>query len=487
MTTGGERFWPLVKRYRTLGLDPLKWIAGCSTEVEREEVVTPALASASDALATLGVSLHPQAGPDLFELRDLPAVPECVVVRPGASLPKAGRRVERANPLRAAVTMRVHQKHADFPGAFAGALVRALEGLPSETPSALRLNGPIGIGRLHAVATPHEGADFTLFDLYSAGRGAERGYTAVNCESLQIADATLDPLAEEHAATVVSSALAPLFAVGATQQAAVAPTIDAPGKKAADALAANFHRAARQFGLRLHDRAPVGIGKLFIGATVVAETDREVPNKHHYVKRGMQVTITRAFGELAPLATYLSCLSDPEQEGKLEAVGLTMAELARAREGSVRALTTPAREAGEVVHDFSPPFQEAPELKEHIAATFDVGPRGLFAFLDFARRFEVELQVRALPLAHEGISRFATAALLMDNATASAPGCVAIVAWPSVLDEVDRALAERGLHPGRVGEVVGRGRGTLHVPDAASANIASRRMLREIGVEPAAG
>lgn len=482
-----DDFWPLVRRYRDLGLDPLKWIAGCSVELDREEVVYPGLNGVSDLLARLGVTVLPGEGPDVQDAGPTQSTPYRVVVRPGKA-EGARRRPASGNPHRAAMVTCVHQRKADTPEAFANAFVIALEHLPSSSagPNESQLNHPITIGRLHAVATPHESGEFALFEFQEPSNGRPTRYRVVNCETLQIADATLDPLAEEHAAGVVTSALSELLALGATKALALLPIFDAPGTKANDALAANFQAVARRFGIEFVERSPVGTGKLLIGATVAGETDREVPNKHHYVKRGMQVTVTRPFGELAPLATYLSCLSDGDYLAKLEASGLSLARLETAKAESLKALTTPALASGEVIHDFSPPFQEPPELSEHLAATLDLTARGIFAFLDLAHRFEVEVELKSLPLSHPEVSRFATDAFLMDNSTACAPGAFAIIAWPSVLDEVERALKARGERPERVGEVVARGAARVVVPPKARGLVASKHMLRKLKVADAA-
>jgi selenophosphate synthase len=483
-----DTFWVLVRRYRALGLDPLKWIAGCSVEVDREEVVFPALSSARDALAALGATVHPRQGPDVFELRGAPAETSRVVVRPGAGAARV-RTARRANPQRAALVARVFQRRTDSPEAFGAALVEAVAALPptgGNGVSPVDLEGPLTIGCLHAVATPLEDAQFASFEIYNAGSGRARGHNAVACESLQVTDSTLDPLAQEHAAIVTASALSGLLALGVTDGLSIAPVFDAAGRKACDAVAANFQAAARDQQSRLLERGPLGTGKLFVGAVAAGHTERAVPNRHQYVKRGMQVTLTRPLGELAPLAAYLSCLSDADYLTKLDASGLTLDDLARARNDTVRALSTPPREAGEVIGQFSPPFDEPPDLRRHLAATEMVGRRGVFALLDLARRLDVDLRLREVPMANAEIAAFATSAFLVDNATATTPGAIAIIAYPSVLNEVDRALEAKGVTPSRVGEVLGRG-AALRVAPSTAANIASKRMLGELVVEEAAG
>src|SRR2546427_9201265 len=115
-------FWENVNRFRELGLDPLKWIAGCSVEVEREEVVYPAIEKAGTELQRLGVTILPQEGPDAVEFRGEPIHLDRIVVRP-TGRPYARAEARRANPNRAALTTRVAQRKAASPESFGPALL----------------------------------------------------------------------------------------------------------------------------------------------------------------------------------------------------------------------------------------------------------------------------------------------------------------------------------------------------------------------------
>ena len=476
-------FWRGVRTYRRLGLDPLKWIAGCSVEVDAAEVLYPAAGLAAQPLAEMAATLQVSEGPDLFEAHDERTPAQRAVVRTGAKA-DGGRRPARTNPLRAALVARVLSPQGETPQAFAGALSAAVAGLPprSQGPDAMSLDAPLTLRQVHGVTTADPAAEFAAFEFYGGGFGPFAGYAAASCATLQISDPTLDPLAEEHVATVVAGALAGPCSVGASGRVELYPLYDGAGQKARDTLAAAFASQAGKHGVRLVERGPIGPGKLFVGATVVAQTDREPPNRHHYVKRGMQVTLTRPFGDLAPLACYLSCLSDGDYAARAEAAGHSVASLGQARRISTEALTTPALAAGEVIGSFCPPLRQPPELKEHLVATADLGAGGLVALADLARRFEITLRVDSLPLAAPAIAAFATSARLMDNATACAPGAIAIVAYPPVLDEVERALEERHLSPSRVATVEGRGTAAVKVPQEAATFIGSKRLLGRLSV-----
>jgi selenophosphate synthase len=370
--------------------------------------------------------------------------------------------------MRAAASMRIAPRDGDGPQAFGSAFEAAVDALPSaaDGAAALPLDVPLALGQVHAVTSPDPLAAFAAFEFYGPGRGPSAGWAAASTDSLQVTDATLDPLAEEHVAAAVAAASARTFALGACARIEVCPTFDAPGGKAKDALAASYVAAARRLGGTVVERAALGRGKLFIGATVVARSDRQVPNRHHVVKRGMEVLVTRPLGDLAPLAVYLACLSDEDYLRRAEAAGLPLDVLRKAREGSSRALRAPAIEAARVIHDLSPPFREPPDLERHLAATAELGPRGLVGLCDFAARFGVDVRIEAVPLLDRRISAFSTDAHLMDNATASAPGALALVGAPAVIDEARRALEVSGLEPAKVGSVTRRGGGEVTVAAA---------------------
>ncbi len=483
MSAPDSPFWKSVRTYRSLGLDPLKWIAGCSVEVDAAEVLYPAAGLAAQPLAELAATIQLSEGPDLYEAREDRTPAHRAVVRT-RSKAEGGRTPARTNPLRAALVARVLQAKGDTPEAFARALSAAVAGLPprSEGRGALSLDAPLTLGQVHGWTTADPAAEFAAFEFYGGGSGPFTGYAAASCATLQISDPTLEPLAEEHVATVVAGALAGPCSLGASRRVELYPLYDGAGQKARDTLAAAYASQARKHGARLVERGPIGPGKLFVGATVIAESDREPPNRHHYVKRGMQVTLTRPLGDLAPLACYLSCLSDGDYAARAEAAGHSVASLREARRISFEALTTPALAAAEVIRAFCSPLREPPELKEHIVATADLGAGGLVALADLALRFEITLRVDSVPLAAPAIAAFATSARLMDNATACAPGAIAIIAYPSVLDEVERALEEKRVSPSRVATVEGRGNVAVKVPQEAATFIGSKRLLGRLSL-----
>jgi len=52
-----EEFWDRVARYREMGMDPLRWVAGCAVKVDLTTVVYPALRRLRPTLKALGVTI----------------------------------------------------------------------------------------------------------------------------------------------------------------------------------------------------------------------------------------------------------------------------------------------------------------------------------------------------------------------------------------------------------------------------------------------
>ena len=64
--TSQENFWDNVTKYRELGMDPLRWVAGCAVKVDLNSVVYPALRQIKPKLKELGVFLGERVDADIF-------------------------------------------------------------------------------------------------------------------------------------------------------------------------------------------------------------------------------------------------------------------------------------------------------------------------------------------------------------------------------------------------------------------------------------
>ena len=67
-------------------------------------------------------------------------------------------------------------------------------------------------------------------------------------------------------------------------------------------------RFANQYGIELLPSESPLRGKLLIGATLFGTLRKEPPTKLDLLDTGMQILVTRPFGDLAPINVFLSCV-----------------------------------------------------------------------------------------------------------------------------------------------------------------------------------
>ncbi len=476
-------FWNNVERFRSMGLDPLRWVAGCSVKVDDELVLLPGLARARPAFERMGVTVADRGAPAAVDFRGEPLSVERVTVRADDSGEPFD--AERANPRFASALGRVERRAGDDPHLFAGEMVRAVAAIPAAAGrqgARGSFDRPLVLGSLEAHATAVRGAGFFAFDLLDPGRGTVEGRFLVKGDALEVTDATLDPADPVHAAGALCAALAPLTALGCHEELRAWPTVDAPSEGARASALSALREAATGSGVRVEDAPAPGTGSLYLGATVAARAAHDPPGRHQDVAVGMEVAITRPFGDLAPLLVRLMARSEAALEERAEKAGFPMPELDRLAGLSRDALTTPDLTAARAIAAHRPPAGEAFEAANHIAATVDLSLEGAVGLVRFARRRGLDLRIHALPLAHEGLSRFATAEFLTDNATANAPGAIAIVAYPTALAQVEEWLDTEGRQVTPVATVTGIGAGRVTAPDAIRQTVGAKRLLDGLSI-----
>ena len=63
-----QEFWDNVSKYREMGMDPLRWVAGCAVKVDLNSVVYPTLHNLKPNLKKMGISLGARVDADIFPL-----------------------------------------------------------------------------------------------------------------------------------------------------------------------------------------------------------------------------------------------------------------------------------------------------------------------------------------------------------------------------------------------------------------------------------
>lgn len=470
-------FWRHVESFRAMGLDPLRWIAGCSVKVDEGLVLYPALDAARRPLERMGVTVGPREGPGLVDARgEEPTVARVVVDPEGGG---AAYEAKRANPRWASLLGRVGRPMGDDPESLARGLVASMAAVPAAAARqglAGDFDRPVVVGSLEAHATAQPGAQFAAFDFVETGQGPVTGRVAVKGEALEVTDATLDPFDPAHARGALAAALAPLAAVGCWKGLRAWPLLDAPTGEGLARLTAAFSDACAAAGIRVEDAPGPGSGSLFIGATVSGALEHDPPGRHQEVSAGMEVTLTRPFGDLAPLLVRLMARSEEDLGKRAERAGFPADMLDGLAGASREALTRPDLAAARVIADHRPAPGEVFDPARHIAATVDLSLTGAVGLARFARRRNLSIRADDLPLAHGELSRLATAEFLTDNATACAPGALALVATRGALDSVGEALRKGGAKPLRVGTVTDGWRGVVEAPFDIRGVVGAKRL-----------
>jgi len=65
-----QEFWDNVSKYREMGMDPLRWVAGCAVKVDLNTVLYPSLHNLKPSLKQMGISLGERVDADIFPLTE---------------------------------------------------------------------------------------------------------------------------------------------------------------------------------------------------------------------------------------------------------------------------------------------------------------------------------------------------------------------------------------------------------------------------------
>ncbi len=465
-------FWEKVDYYRKLGLDPLKWVAGCAVKVDLVDVVYPALRKIKPELRNLGVMVSPREDADIFPCTKEGAVFERRVYDPeNPEVDMEG--LKRLNPNRAISLVQVHQRKAESPEAFGDLLLNLYREIG-------KANIKFTVGKGHSIITAHEDAQFAMFDFIRENDGESMGYTLANNDTIQIIDPTDDPGSEAQAFVAVSNSLNDLLSLGCYENLRLYPVYDSANDEMAQQIDGHMKAFASQYGMTVHSEGPLGRGKLLIGATVVGDTFKETPTFYDKLEEGMQLLVSRPFGDLAPINVYLSCLADEDYLEKLEEEGLNLEDLRQAKDDVVEVMKVPNLKIGEVINKHCPNYGESFNVKEHVVCSGDLSGPGILIFKETAELSGADISLDAIPLAYPEYVRFATRNFLLDNGTAGTNGAVAIIAGKEVIEDIYGELQQEGYQPQIIGSVLGKGEGKLFVDPEVKDMIASKGVLGEM-------
>ncbi|MEE9283821.1 MAG: SelD-related putative sulfur metabolism protein [Nitrososphaerales archaeon] len=469
-----EEFWERVSRYREMGMDPLRWVAGCAVKVDLTTVVYPALRRLRPLLRELGVIVAEREDADIFTAgREEPTISRRIY---NLRDPKIDREdLKRINPKRAISLVQVHQRGAETDKIFGDILLSLYNSIALAEQTFI-------VGKGHSIITGYEDAEFALFDFISGSEAAKgEGFTLANNDTIQVIDPTADPGSKEQTDVAVSNSLNDLIALGCYEGLRLLPVIDAPNEELEKRIFGNMEKYARKYGIRLLDADSPGRRKLLIGATFIGKTSKEPPVRPDLLTEGMKILITRPFGDLAPINVYLSCLADEDFLKKLEENDtLKAVEIAKNR--VIETMREPNLGIGKIVNQFLPDQDEEFITSEHLVATGDMSGPGVLIFKEIAEKTKVDISLDELPVKYADYVRFATENFLMDNATSGTNGAVALIGEEGLISEIMRKLKREGHDPRIIGTVTGKGDGRLETGDVVNEMIASAQLLSEVEI-----
>ena len=456
--------------YRSLGADPLSLAAGCAVKVDLVRVVYPAMEMLRPTLSSLGIEIAEREDADVIQGDPEDLEVHRVVLPLGRESEPS---VKLSRPARAAVLVQTHQMNSNDPITFAKTLEPAYRSLSRAAPR-------LRVGKGHSIVTPFREDEFLLADLVTSGKGEL--FIGLNNDTMHVIDPSSDLTDPRQVKGAVLNAMNDLFVLGLHRGLTVLPVINAPDEGLRESLLKVVRSLADEVGARVLEAEPRGRGRLLMGATALAYSDRRPPQFHDRVRPGMKLIATRPFGELAPITLYLTTVIDEGLVRELEDDGLSFDELERMKERAVDIISTPNIGAARVIERHLPGPGEDYDPTEHIAATTDVTGPGAYVVYEIAKLTRTTIRLYDFPLLFPLASELATRHFAMPNATAGTNGGFIIVAPEEVADDLVKELRSEGYSPSIIGEVASRGEPRVISETDLTKYILDGEVLRALGV-----
>lgn len=434
-----DNFWDHIDRYRKLGFDPARWIAGCSNEVD-QHVLRDALQEVKKSTIKVAPSWFdsyhhidgkkPELTRRVFRLKE-PSIDKEVEVK------------------RALVMLRVHAGIGESAGPLSDTLQALFKPFTAKVTATCT----------SAVLTEHEDAQFAMFDYIELHRGDKVGFMPAVAANTQATDVTRDPDADIHCNIAMTAAIdiLNLLGCGISSTFKIFPAYDAPDDAILDRIRSNLDSFTSRYNLAMEDYSSLKTGRLFYGATAMATTTKELPTRYDQVEEGMDVFVTNKFGGLPELSLYTLARMNSEDIIKYETAGVSFESITRARDEALKNLAEPHFVLGKLVAKFLPDFGIPYDRSAHITAVYPVGPRGILALGPLAELCNCQVSVDNIPMRNEAIEKFAVREHLVENSTASLNGCHLFVASKEVAALVMEDLRKHNFGPERIGYVSKKG------------------------------
>ena len=415
-----EEFWRRIEEYRQLGFDPLRWIATGSNEVDYwkiEQMVNEMKRSSIKLDTNWFDAFHYADGktPDLtrrvFSLRD-PAVENEVDLKHAIAMFRVHKEIENDSPL------------------FTDILNNFFRNFRCK----------VSVNKSTFAVTEHRDAQFALLDYIGLHRGDKVGFTAADNATAHVIDPTLEPDSELHTDIPMTRCIDHLNLLGCTSGFDLYPIYDSPQESSLDIIGKNLDAFTSRYNLKMDDYSSLKIGRLFFGATGIANTYKELPTNYDQIEETMQIIITNPLGSLMALSLYTLAQIDEKTMLTLENKGINNQDLVSAKDECMKNLCEPHFSLGKIVSKYCPGFGTPLQKNENLIAVHPLASDGILGLWKLARISNCHLVVNDLPMMFEEIARLASSEALVMNPTAALNGCHTIVATNDIsslmLDEL---------------------------------------------------
>jgi selenophosphate synthase len=452
-----EEFWQKIEEYRKLGFDPLRWVATGSNEIDiwtLNHAVKEMKRSSIKLDTNWYDAFHYADGkaPDLtrrvFSIRD-PAV-------------------ENEVELKHALAMfRGHKEIENDPSLFTGILNNFFRNFRCK----------VAISKTTFAVTEHRDAQFALLDYIGLHRGDKVGFTAADNATAHVIDPTLEPDSELHTDIPMTRCIDHLNLIGCTSGFNLYPIYDSPHEYTLDTIRKNLDAFTSRYNLKMDDYSSLKMGKLFFGATGIANTFKELPTNYDQIEETMQIIITNPLGSLMALSLFVIAQIDEKIISTLETKGVNKQDLVSAKDECMKNLSEPHFSLGKIISKYCPNFGESLQNNDNIIAVHPLGSDGILGLWKLARVSNCHLVVNDIPMMFEEIARLASSEALVANPTAAMNGCHTIVATKDITNTVLDELRKHNFRATVIGFVTRKGE-----PNVTFGNNAKEHFAANIGL-----
>ncbi len=464
----------MIERYEELGLNPLSLATGCAVKVDLIRVVYPALRDINEEIRDSGLKIMPREDADIVETSDEGVELLRGIYRLGKETDLQPEEIRRIKPERCIVLVQVYQRYADDPEKFRELLEPIYLNLA-------RAGLEIYLGKGHSISTPFENDDFILIDYIKSIEGDRHQYTIINNDTIHIVDPTNPPTDYRQVAGALSNSLNDVFILGGYRNIRIAPVVNAPDDEIKSELWRNIENYGSRYGFEvIEDIQQPSRGRLLLGATVMAETDREPPVFYQYVRPGMKIIASRPLGELATINVYLAAILNEAIHRDLEGLGYDLSRIEKDKEEVFSLISKPNIGFARAIQRYLPEYGSNYDPDEHILAATDVTGPGIYVIYELAERMNARLRIDKIPLLKPFYSQYASSNYLMLNATSGTNGGHIIVAPDNITEDIMGDLRREGYQPIVLGEVSEVGQIGVEITPEVKRYVKDRRILEKL-------